>query len=73
MLVQKKNWYQSKAVWGGIIAIVSGILGLFGKTISPEDQSWLADQAVQISTAVVSIAGAGLAIYGRFKADKRIK
>lgn len=71
--METKAWYQSKAVWGGIIAVVSGILGLFGKQIDKETQEFLSQSAVELSTAVMTIIGGIVAIYGRIKADKLIK
>lgn len=64
-----KAWYASKAVWGGIIAVLAAIAGAFGYVISPELQTELAAQIVAGATAV----GGVLAIYGRVKADKAIK
>ena len=63
-----KLWWQSKAVWGGIIALLSAIAGAFGYAVSADDQSALSDIALTIGGAV----GGLLAIYGRTKASKRV-
>lgn len=64
-----KEWYKSKAVWGGLLAVVAGIAGVFGYTVSAEDQSILAEAAV----SAVSVVGGLLAVFGRIKASKGIK
>ena len=64
-----KAWYESKSVWGGLLAVVAGIAGVFGYAVSPEDQAVLAEAAVSI----VSVAGGLLAVFGRIKASKAIK
>lgn len=64
-----KKWYQSKAVWGGLIAVLAAVAGAFGVDIGAEEQSLLADHALELVGAV----GGVLAIYGRIKADGRIK
>jgi len=64
-----KPWYASRAVWGGVIAVLSAIAGAFGYTVSPELQGEL---ALQI-TAIGGSVGGLLAVYGRVKATKSIK
>ena len=63
-----KGMFQSKAIWGGIIAVLAGIAGLFGVQIDPSLQAEIATQAI----AAVSVIGGALAIYGRLKATKSI-
>jgi len=65
----EKKWYQSKAVWGGLIAVAAAIAGAFGYAVSPEDQSSLVDAIVAIGGGV----GGVLAVYGRVKAEAYIK
>ena len=60
----EKHWWQSETVWGGIAAIIAGVVGL------------TTQQQVELTTATVSISSgvAGLmAIHGRHRATKRIK
>lgn len=71
--METKKWYQSKAVWGGIIAVASGVLGIFGKQIDPATQEFLSQSAVEIATTITTIVGGILAIYGRMRANKVIK
>jgi hypothetical protein len=64
-----KAWYQSKTVWGGLIAIGASLLQITGNEISQSDQNALAE-------AIVSLAGAlgGIfAIYGRLSAKSSIR
>ncbi|WP_336799470.1 hypothetical protein [Kaistia sp. MMO-174] len=58
-------WYVSRVTWGAIIAALAPILGLLlGHSISSEDQATLGQVAVAIGT----LAGAGLTLYGRWRA-----
>ena len=63
------EWYKSKGVWGGLIAVGAAIAGAFGYMISPEDQASLSEAAVVVAGAV----GGVLAVYGRVKAEKMVK
>lgn len=63
-----KNWWQSKAIWGGIISLVSLVAGVFGFTLGPEDQAAL----VGVAVTVVGGIGTVLAIVGRVTAKKAI-
>ncbi len=51
-----KAWFESKTVWGALIAAAGPILGLVG--ITPE-----------IIDAGITLVGALFALYGRFKAE----
>ena len=58
-------WYASRVTWGAIIAALAPILGLcLGHAVSAEDQASLGEVAVAIGT----LAGAGLTLYGRWRA-----
>ena len=63
-----KGVLSSKGVWGGVIVVLSALLGMFGYTIGLEDQQALTDAVSQIGAMV----GGLLAIYGRVTATKRI-
>jgi|TARA_R110002110_G_scaffold415850_1_gene657970 dihydrodipicolinate synthase/N-acetylneuraminate lyase len=65
----EKKWYKSKAVWGGLIAVVAAIASALGYAISPEEQ----DTIIEAVIAVVGGVGGVLAVYGRVKADSTIK
>lgn len=66
---QEKKWWQSKAVIGGLIAVLAAIAGAFGVEVSAEQQASLADYAIAISGGI----GGALAVYGRIKADTKLK
>ena len=64
-----KAWWQSKAIIGGAIAIGSAVAGGFGIIIDPDTQVQIQDYILVITTAASGL----LAIYGRIKADRKIK
>ena len=63
-----KGMLSSKGVWGGLIVVLSALLGMFGYQIGLEDQQALVDAVSQLG----AIIGGVLAIYGRITATKRI-
>lgn len=63
-----KGVLASKTVWGGIIALIAGVLGIFGYTLGAEDQATL----VETITAIASAVGGLIAIIGRIVATKQI-
>ena len=67
-----KPWWASKTIWGGIVAAACGLLALAGHQVSPDTQNFLTQQAVQVATAVATVIGGVLAIYGRLKAQTKI-
>jgi len=64
-----KPWYQSRAVAGGVIALLSAGAGLAGLVIDADTQGQLIDLFVVGATTI----GGALAIFGRIKASKKIK
>ena len=70
---ETKPWWQSKTIWGAIITIVALILSLFGVQIDEQTKQVLVNEFVAAATAIGGIVGAVLSIYGRIKAEKRIK
>lgn len=63
-----KSLIASKTFWGALIAGSASILGLWGKELSPADQS----QLVELGSALVGALGALLAIVGRVTATRTI-
>ncbi|BCP52841.1 hypothetical protein K32_14580 [Kaistia sp. 32K] len=58
-------WYASRVTWGAIIAAAAPIVGLIlGHSLTAEDQASLGEIAVALAT----LTGAGLALYGRWRA-----
>ncbi len=65
---ENKSWWQSKTVWGGIIAFVAGIAGAFGIDIPGTEQAAISEAVYAVAVGVGSL----LAVYGRLKANRKI-
>lgn len=63
-----KGIFASRTVWGGLLALLAGLAGLFGYTVTPEDTATLTELLASVGSAVGGI----VAIYGRIRASKRI-
>lgn len=68
-MIDKKSLFTSKTFWGAAVAGLAAILSLFGRTIGQEEQSLLVDAIL----ALMGAGGALWAVYGRIRAEKRIK
>lgn len=64
-----KAWYQSKTVWGALIAVGSSLLQIKGIELSADMQADLAN----IALTLAGVAGGLLAIYGRLRAATGIR
>lgn len=64
-----KQWYQSKTVWGALVAIFAGLLQAGGIDLDTDSQTTLADSLVAISGAI----GGLVALYGRLSAEKKVR
>ena len=63
------NWYESRGVWGGILAIAAPLIGvLLHKSISSADITAVSDALAAIGGAV----GGLIAVYGRVNATTTI-
>jgi len=67
-----KPIWQSKTFWGAIITLASSAVLLFGVEVSAEEQEAIGNSVMQIVGGVVAVIGTITAIYGRYKAEKRI-
>lgn len=65
----EKKWWESKGVWGGLVAVGAGVAGLFGYALSADEQDALAGAVAALASAI----GGALAVYGRIKAASDIK
>lgn len=63
-----KVWWQSKTVWGSIIALLAGVATLAGVKLD----ATLQDQLAQLLTGAGEVIGGALAWYGRVKASGAI-
>lgn len=61
-------WYRSRVTWGAIVAGLAPLAGLFGEALSAEHQ----EGVVQVLVAAGTLAGAGLALWGRWQARRPI-
>lgn len=59
-------WWQSRVTLGALLAAIAGVLGIFGFSLAPEDQSKILDLIVAIGPVV----GGAIALYGRWFAKK---
>ena len=66
---EDKPWYQSRGVWGGIVALVAALTGLFGVTLDAATHEAL---TVSLTSAAAAI-GAVVAIIGRLAAQKTLR
>ena len=60
-MIESKPWYASTAVWGGLLAALSPLIGLAGYEVD-------AGQAADILAAVGAVIGGAFAVYGRVRA-----
>ncbi|MCO6186680.1 hypothetical protein [Rhizobium sp. L1K21] len=63
-----KLWYQSRTVWGALIAILASVAQMGGVHVDTSTQGDIAANLVSLSGAL----GGLIAIYGRVKANKRL-
>jgi hypothetical protein len=60
-----KVWWQSKTVWGSIVALLAGVATLAGVKLD----ATLQDQLAELIVGIANIVGGAVAWYGRAKAD----
>lgn len=72
-MVDEKQWYLSKGIWGSILAIVAVIAGYAGVEIDAETQAVFVDQIYAIVVAGAGLIGGVLSLIGRKNASKRIR
>jgi len=66
---EAKPWYQSRTVWGGIVAFGAAMAGLFGLEVDPATH----DMLVLSLTNGAAAIGAVVAILGRLAARKTLR
>lgn len=64
-----KTWWQSKTVWGGLVAVAAALAKASGAEIPLADQNAITDAVITLMGAV----GGLLAIYGRLSARTSIR
>jgi hypothetical protein len=63
-----KQWYRSKTVWGGLVALAAGLARAAGIEVDAALQGEIADSLLAIASAL----GGLVAIYGRLVAETRL-
>ena len=64
-----KNWYNSKTIWGSIIAILAAVASVLGFDVNEDAQSAIVEATLQI----VGVAGSLFAVLGRLSATSVIE
>lgn len=67
-MTQTKEWYRSKTIWGGALALAAALASLFGVKV---DAATGADLASAVTDAAAAV-GALIAIVGRLDARSAI-
>ena len=67
-MLETKPWYQSKTIWGALIAMAAPLARHVGLDLPLADQAELAD----LMTVLAGTFGALLALYGRLTATKGV-
>jgi len=68
-MVDEKQWYLSKTIWGALIAVAASFAGIFGIQLDEVTQGDLSDAIIQLVAGI----GALTAIYGRLSATDIIQ
>src|SRR4051812_37201368 len=63
-----KPWYASTGVWGALVALVGSSLTLLKVQLDPQ----LLEDVRQWLLSLVTLVGAGIALWGRIRATRRI-
>ena len=67
-MTHEKHWYESKTIWGSLIAVASSLTGTLGLSLDTGSQEEMAEAAV----GLVGAMGAIVAIFGRVSATRTI-
>ncbi|NTF31269.1 hypothetical protein [Rhizobium skierniewicense] len=68
-MTEMKAWYQSKTVWGALIAVVAPLLHVVGLNLPAGFENDLAEGLMTVAGGV----GGLIALYGRLAATRAIK
>lgn len=70
-MIDFKNIFASKTIWGAVLMILPVILGLFG--FSSEDAAAVGTQVTSFVEHAIQFVGFVLTVWGRLTATKGIK
>jgi len=68
----EEKWWQSRAIWGAIIALGAFVLTWFGVSVTAEEQTTLVDLILAVATPLGALVAFILTLVGRIKATKKI-
>ena len=71
-MVDSKNWWTSRGVVGGLVALVCGVLASMGYAATAEDAAIMSNMTEAVLSAISAVGGA-VALWGRIRATKRIR
>jgi hypothetical protein len=71
-MVEGKNWWASRGVVGGLVALVCGVLAAMGYAATAEDAAIMTNATEAVLSAISAVGGA-VALWGRIRATKRIR
>jgi hypothetical protein len=63
-----KNWWESRTIIAGLVAIIASALSMMGIEVPFSEQIIMADIAFELATIIAS----GVAVWGRVIATKKI-
>jgi hypothetical protein len=68
-MMELKDWYRSKTVWGALVAVLASCAHLAGFDIGTDEQQ----QIIDALTTIAAAAGGLVAIYGRISARQKLR
>ena len=68
-MLDQKQWWMSKTVWGVIVMLISSALASTGIPLTPELQGTIVELIMQ----AITVGGGALAVYGRVTAKTSLK
>lgn len=66
--VIEKRWWRSRGVWGGVVSMLAGVAAGLGYALSESAQA----DIVELIIGLAGMAGGGVAVWGRIKAETMI-
>ena len=67
-MTDTKAWWQSRAIWSAIVAVLAGGASIWGYSVSAADQA----QIVELVTGILAAIGGVGALVGRVMATHQI-
>jgi len=68
-MLDQKQWWMSKTVWGVVVMMATVLLSRFGYVITPEIQEGI----VAIALDAVAVVSGIVALWGRIVATKKLQ